>query len=56
MPAIKVVVVQIRIVQSFAGNERVSHAYSVVVAQMIIYRNGFGKVLGLGGAGSSWET
>jgi hypothetical protein len=28
----------------------------VVVAQMIIYRNGFGKVLGLGGAGSSWET
>uniref|UniRef100_A0ACD5ZP59 Uncharacterized protein n=1 Tax=Avena sativa TaxID=4498 RepID=A0ACD5ZP59_AVESA len=43
--------VQIRIVQSFVGEERVAQAYSaaLAVAQRIGYRNGFAKGLGLGG-------
>lgn len=42
---------QIRIVQSFVGEERVAQAYSaaLAVAQRIGYRNGFAKGLGLGG-------
>ncbi|XP_047061877.1 ABC transporter B family member 1 [Lolium rigidum] len=42
---------QIRIVQSFVGEERVARAYSAALAaaQRIGYRNGFAKGLGLGG-------
>uniref|UniRef100_M8CEX9 ABC transporter B family member 1 n=1 Tax=Aegilops tauschii TaxID=37682 RepID=M8CEX9_AEGTA len=42
---------QIRIVQSFVGEQRVAQAYSaaLAVAQSIGYRNGFAKGLGLGG-------
>ncbi|VAI75199.1 unnamed protein product [Triticum turgidum subsp. durum] len=42
---------QIRVVQSFVGEERVAQAYSaaLAVAQSIGYRNGFAKGLGLGG-------
>jgi hypothetical protein len=38
-------VVEERIMQSFIGMERMSHA-SVVLGQGVKYRNGFGKVLG----------
>ncbi|KAG8087603.1 hypothetical protein GUJ93_ZPchr0010g7374 [Zizania palustris] len=42
---------QIRIVQSFVGEERVAQAYSaaLAVAQRIGYRSGFAKGIGLGG-------
>uniref|UniRef100_A0A0D3H3B0 Uncharacterized protein n=1 Tax=Oryza barthii TaxID=65489 RepID=A0A0D3H3B0_9ORYZ len=42
---------QIRIVQSFVGEERVMRAYSaaLAVAQRIGYRSGFAKGIGLGG-------
>jgi hypothetical protein len=46
-----VVVVQIRIVQSFISKECLSQTYSTVVAQGISYHNGSSKVLKLGSTG-----